>query len=66
MNAIWYRLSRRGPDMLIEQSSDGETFRQMRVFHLHRLGDTTEAMGRQNPPAPGVTPAARPGARRAG
>ncbi len=55
VNAIWYRLSRRGPDMLIEQSSDGEAFRQMRVFHLHRLGDTTEAMGRQNPPAPAET-----------
>jgi regulation of enolase protein 1 (concanavalin A-like superfamily) len=26
----------------------------MRVFHLHRLGPTTEAMGRQDPPAPPV------------
>ena len=49
--AIWYRLSRRGPDFLIESSPDGQTFRQMRVFHLHRLGETTVEMGRQEPPA---------------
>jgi len=55
VDTIWYRLSRRGPDMLIEQSPDGEAFRQMRVFHLHRLGETTEAMGRLNPPAPAET-----------
>ncbi len=56
VDTIWYRLSRRGPDMLIEQSRDGETFLQMRVFHLHRLGETTEAMGRLNPPAPAKVP----------
>ena len=37
---IWYRLSRRGPDFLAESSADGTTFSQMRVFHLHALGDT--------------------------
>lgn len=50
--AIWYRLSRRGPDFLIESSFDGETFRQMRIFHLHKLGETTPEMGQCNPPLP--------------
>ena len=49
---IWYRLSRRGPDTLIEYSLDGSSFSQMRVSHLHCLGETTEAMGKLNPPAP--------------
>ena len=48
-NAYWYRLSRRGPDFLIEGSDDGEHFSQMRVFHLHRLGETTTELGRQVP-----------------
>jgi regulation of enolase protein 1 (concanavalin A-like superfamily) len=51
MNEIWYRLSRRGPDFLIESSLDGEEFRQMRIFHLHQLGETTAEMGKLNPPA---------------
>ncbi|HXK36922.1 MAG TPA: DUF1349 domain-containing protein [Candidatus Paceibacterota bacterium] len=49
---LWYRLSRRGPDMLVEQSIDGKSFRQMRIFHLHCLGETTAEMGRLDPPAP--------------
>ena len=49
---IWYRLSRRGPDFLIESSLDGISFKQMRIFHLHQLGETTEAMGKVNPPLP--------------
>lgn len=48
--AIWYRLSRRGPDFLIESSFDGIEFKQMRIFHLHQLGETTEEMGRSYPP----------------
>jgi len=48
---MWYRLSRRGPDFLIECSADGVAFRQMRIFHLHRLGETTAEMGRLDPPA---------------
>lgn len=52
---IWYRLSRRGPDFLIESSLDGEIFRQMRVFHMHKLGKTTEEMGKCNPPLPART-----------
>ena len=50
--SIWYRLSRRGPDFLIESSTDGQNFMQMRIFHLHCLGETTEEMGKQNPPLP--------------
>ncbi|PSW04462.1 DUF1349 domain-containing protein [Photobacterium lipolyticum] len=49
---IWYRLSRRGPDFLIESSFDGVEFRQMRFFHLHELGETTVEMGKLNPPLP--------------
>ena len=49
-NGIWYRLNRRGPDFLIESSFDGENFKQMRVFHLHKLGETTIEMGKSNPP----------------
>jgi regulation of enolase protein 1 (concanavalin A-like superfamily) len=48
--AIWYRLSRRGPDFLIESSLTRKDFKQMRVFHLHSLGETTEEMGKLNPP----------------
>ncbi len=49
---IWYRLSRRGPDFLIESSFDGVAFKQMRIFHLHKLGETTPEMGKCNPPLP--------------
>jgi len=47
---IWYRLSRRGPDFLIESSCDGINYKQMRVFHLHLLGETSVEMGSANPP----------------
>lgn len=53
---IWYRLSRRGPDFLIESSYDGVTFNQMRIFHLHSLGETTKKMGKSNPPLPVTLP----------
>ncbi len=49
---MWYRLSRRGPDFLIESAVDGRYFRQMRIFHLHLLGETTAEMGKSDPPAP--------------
>jgi regulation of enolase protein 1 (concanavalin A-like superfamily) len=32
---IWYRLSRRGKDFLIESSFDGKDYMQMRMFHMH-------------------------------
>jgi regulation of enolase protein 1 (concanavalin A-like superfamily) len=35
INTMWYRLSRRGQDFLLENSSDGLSFSQMRMFHLH-------------------------------
>ena len=50
--SMWYRLSRRGPDFLIEASVDDNDFKQMRIFHLHTLGETTLEMGKLNPPAP--------------
>ena len=50
--AMWYRLSRRGPDFLIEASPSGKDFKQMRVFHLHSLGETTPEMGKLDPPMP--------------
>jgi regulation of enolase protein 1 (concanavalin A-like superfamily) len=50
VNNIWYRLSRRGADFLIEYSFDGTHFAQMRIFHLHALGETTPEMGKANPP----------------
>ena len=50
ISGIWYRLSRRGSDFLVESSFDGVNFKQMRIFHLHKLGETTEQMGKSNPP----------------
>ncbi len=38
--SIWYRLSRRNADFLIEHSFNGKEFKQMRIFHLSALGDT--------------------------
>jgi regulation of enolase protein 1 (concanavalin A-like superfamily) len=52
----WYRLSRRGPDFLIEASPSGSDYKQMRIFHLHCLGETTLEMGRLYPPAPAEQP----------
>ncbi len=49
---IWYRLSRRGPDFLIEYALDGCDYQQIRIFHLHALEDTTLEMGLANPPLP--------------
>lgn len=54
--SIWYRLSRRGPDFLIESSPNGNCFQQMRIFHLHSLGKTSAKMGKLNPPAPTEQP----------
>lgn len=46
----WYRLSRRGPDFLIECSATGQTFHQMRIFHLPWLGETSLEMSKAFPP----------------
>jgi len=47
---MWYRLSRRGPDFLLESAAEDGEFSQMRVFHLHCLGETTAEMGGADPP----------------
>ena len=56
VSVMWYRLSRRGPDFLIESSPDGVDYRQMRIFHLHVLGETTADMGTLDPPLPPERP----------
>lgn len=40
IKSMWYRLSRREDDFLIECSEDGKTFHQMRVCHMHEAKDT--------------------------
>ena len=40
---IWYRISKRGPDFLLESSFDGQRWQQMRIAHLHRPFTTIEA-----------------------
>ena len=34
-----YRISRRGQDFYLENSSDGKNWQQMRMFHLHKTAD---------------------------
>jgi len=34
---MWYRISRRGSDFLLESSYDGRTWFQLRITHLHQL-----------------------------
>ena len=36
IKSMWYRLSRRDSDFLIEHSIDGVHFKQMRIFHLFK------------------------------
>ncbi len=36
IKSMWYRFSRREDDYCLECSEDGETFRQMRVCHVHK------------------------------
>jgi len=36
ISEMWYRLNRRGQDFYIENSNDGKTYNQMRIFHLHK------------------------------
>lgn len=40
IKTMWYRLSRREDDYCIECSEDGRRFRQMRICHMIRGGDT--------------------------
>lgn len=56
ITSIWYRLSRRGPDFRIEYSRNGKTFMQMRIFHLHCLGETSREMAKAELPLPTEAP----------
>lgn len=40
---IYYRISRRGNDFLLQNSYDGENWLQMRITHLHAAKDTLQA-----------------------
>lgn len=40
IKSMWYRLSRREDDFCIECSEDGQTFRQMRICHMHKASGT--------------------------
>lgn len=39
---MWYRISKRGPDFLLENSLDGQTWIQMRITHLHQPAEQYE------------------------
>lgn len=52
----YYRLSRRGPDFLIESSVNGYNYSQMRILHMHALGETTAEMGKQSLPSGRAAP----------
>jgi regulation of enolase protein 1 (concanavalin A-like superfamily) len=40
---MWYRISRNGPDYLLESSYDGQGWRQLRITHLHQATEQLEA-----------------------
>ncbi len=40
---MWYRISKNGPDFLLESSYDGQDWRQLRITHLHQAPDLLEA-----------------------
>lgn len=42
INSIWYRISRRGKDFLLENSIDGQKWKQMRITHLHTAEDEVQ------------------------
>ena len=39
VKSMWFRLSRRDDDFCIEHSSDGKTFKQMRISHIFNVKD---------------------------
>ena len=45
--SMYYRMHRRGPDFMLESSFSGKEYSQMRIFHMHQLGETTAEMGGQ-------------------
>lgn len=40
---VWYRASKRGPDVRLDFSLDGEIWQQMRICHLHQPSDIIAA-----------------------
>jgi regulation of enolase protein 1 (concanavalin A-like superfamily) len=40
---MWYRISRNGPDFLLENSYNGQNWVQMRITHLHKVKEQVEA-----------------------
>jgi regulation of enolase protein 1 (concanavalin A-like superfamily) len=39
---MWYRISKNGPDFLLENSYDGQDWLQLRITHLHKLAEPLE------------------------
>jgi hypothetical protein len=39
---MWYRISKDGPDFLLEHSYDGQTWAQLRITHLHKTFEQLE------------------------
>ncbi len=39
ISEMWYRISRRGQDFYIENAVDGKSWKQMRMFHLHKTAE---------------------------
>ena len=39
IKSVWFRLSRRGNDFCIENSTDGVEFKQMRICHMFNVKD---------------------------
>jgi regulation of enolase protein 1 (concanavalin A-like superfamily) len=42
VSEMWYRLNRLGQDFYIENSTDGKTYRQMRMLHLHKVSEKVQ------------------------
>lgn len=40
VSEMWYRLSRRGQDFYIENSTDGVNYEQMRMLHMHKFSES--------------------------
>ncbi len=42
VNQMFYRISRRNQDFLIENSLEGKNYRQMRILHMHKKIETAQ------------------------
>jgi regulation of enolase protein 1 (concanavalin A-like superfamily) len=40
---MWYRISKNGPDFLLENSYDGQNWLQLRITHLHKVTEPLQA-----------------------